>query len=282
MPAAVSSAIPVVAGSASTSGRGCANARTSLTQPGGVAHRSHVSPETVSATTRATNASARAAVALSTARRRVPATWLVTAPTPANTGIGEIAASARNPDGAAGSPPATKPASRPSHRSAAPVPIAASDAANAARLLTPLARTSSWRPASSSARSVRTAASTPQTAGERDFHGPRAQVPQVGERALVDEPSVTQDPDAVADRLDLAEDVRREEDRLPPVPRLSHGRAERHLHQRVQPPVGSSRISRSARVAKAAISCTFCRLPFDSARTRLPVSSAKRSTSTSR
>ena len=44
--------------------------------------------------------------------------------------------------------------------------------------------------------------------------------------------------------------------------------------------MGSSRSSSSARLAKAAISCTFWRLPFDSARTRLAVSSRKRSTST--
>ena len=49
-----------------------------------------------------------------------------------------------------------------------------------------------------------------------------------------------------------------------------------------RPLVGSSRISRSARVANAATSCTFWRLPFESARTFLCVSSWKRSTSTSR
>ena len=46
-----------------------------------------------------------------------------------------------------------------------------------------------------------------------------------------------------------------------------------------RPLVGSSRISRSARLAKAATSCTFWRLPFDRARTFLSVSSAKRSMS---
>jgi hypothetical protein len=49
-----------------------------------------------------------------------------------------------------------------------------------------------------------------------------------------------------------------------------------------RPLVGSSRISRSARLANAAISWTFCRLPFESARTFLSVSSWKRSISASR
>ena len=62
----------------------------------------------------------------------------------------------------------------------------------------------------------------------------RAQVAQLGERALVDEPALAQDPDSVAERLDLAEDVRREEDGLAALLRLGHGLAEGHLHQRVE------------------------------------------------
>src|SRR6266545_22496 len=69
---------------------------------------------------------------------------------------------------------------------------------------------------------------------EADLDRLHAQVAQVGERSLVDEPPLAQDPDAVADRLDLAEDVRREEDRLAPISRLSDGLAKRHLHQRVE------------------------------------------------
>ena len=49
-----------------------------------------------------------------------------------------------------------------------------------------------------------------------------------------------------------------------------------------RPLVGSSSSSKSARVASAAISTTFWRLPFDSARTFLSASSAKRATSASR
>ena len=45
------------------------------------------------------------------------------------------------------------------------------------------------------------------------------------------------------------------------------------------PLVGSSRISRSARVTNAAIKLTFCRLPFDSARTSSSRSSWNRLTS---
>jgi hypothetical protein len=49
-----------------------------------------------------------------------------------------------------------------------------------------------------------------------------------------------------------------------------------------RPLVGSSRIRRSALVASAATSCTFWRLPFESARTLLEVSRSKRSSSRSR
>ncbi len=51
---------------------------------------------------------------------------------------------------------------------------------------------------------------------------------------LVDQPPVPEDPDAVADRLDLAEDVRGQEDRLPARRRLLDAFAERHLHQGIE------------------------------------------------
>ena len=54
------------------------------------------------------------------------------------------------------------------------------------------------------------------------------------QRALVDEPAGAQDPDAVAERLDLAEDVRGEEHRLPRSLASSTRLAEGDLHQRVQ------------------------------------------------
>ena len=72
-------------------------------------------------------------------------------------------------------------------------------------------------------------------AGEGHVDGVRAQVSKLGEGPLVDEPAVAEDADAIADRLHLAEDVRREEDRLPTLLRLEHGLTERHLHQRVEP-----------------------------------------------
>jgi hypothetical protein len=49
-----------------------------------------------------------------------------------------------------------------------------------------------------------------------------------------------------------------------------------------KPLVGSSKISKSARVASAAISWTFCRLPFDNARTFLRGSRSTRAMSSSR
>ena len=72
-------------------------------------------------------------------------------------------------------------------------------------------------------------------AGEGDLDGLRAEVAQLLQRPLVDQPPVPEDPDAVADRLDLAEDVRGQEDRLPARLGLLDAFAERHLHQRVEP-----------------------------------------------
>ena len=42
---------------------------------------------------------------------------------------------------------------------------------------------------------------------EDDLDGLRAEVAKVGQRALVDEPPLAQDPHAIAYRLDLAQDV---------------------------------------------------------------------------
>ena len=117
---------------------------------------------------------------------------------------------------------------------------------------------------------------------ERDLDGLGAQVAQLGERALVDEPPASQDPDAVAERLDLAQDVRGQEHGLAAFLGLADAARNTPSISGSSPLVGSSRSSRSARVASAAISCTFCRLPFDNARTFLEVSSSKRSTSSSR
>ena len=85
-----------------------------------------------------------------------------------------------------------------------------------------------------------------RVARERDLHRLRREVAQLLKRSLVDELPVSEDPDAVTERLDLAEDVGGEEDRS--------GRAA-WLLSRVSrkatsisgssPAVGSSRSSRS-------------------------------------
>ena len=118
---------------------------------------------------------------------------------------------------------------------------------------------------------------------EGDLDRLRAEVAQLGQRPLLDEAAVAQDADAIAERLDLAEDVRGQEDGLAALawPRATVSRKATSISGS-RPLVGSSRISRSARLANAATSCTFWRLPFDSARTFLAVSSWKRSTSASR
>src|SRR5690348_15884401 len=65
--------------------------------------------------------------------------------------------------------------------------------------------------------------------GERDLYGLRAQVAQFRERALIDQPAFPEDADPVAERLDLAEDVRGEEYRLPAFLGLAYALPERHL-----------------------------------------------------
>jgi hypothetical protein len=57
---------------------------------------------------------------------------------------------------------------------------------------------------------------------------------ELGERPLLDQPALAQDPHPVAQRLDLAQDVRREEDRLAALARLADGVAEGDLHERVE------------------------------------------------
>ncbi len=55
------------------------------------------------------------------------------------------------------------------------------------------------------------------------------------QRPLVHQPALAQDPDPVAQGLDLAQDVGREEDRLAALLGLAGGVAEGDLHQRVEP-----------------------------------------------
>jgi hypothetical protein len=70
--------------------------------------------------------------------------------------------------------------------------------------------------------------------GERDLDGLGAEVAQLAQAALLDHTAVAQDADPIAHRLDLAEDVRGEEDRLAALLGLAHRLAERDLHQRIQ------------------------------------------------
>ena len=58
---------------------------------------------------------------------------------------------------------------------------------------------------------------------------------QIGQSADVDEPARSQDPDPVTQCLDLAEDVRGQEDRLVAFLRLMDAMAEGLLHQWVEP-----------------------------------------------
>jgi len=71
--------------------------------------------------------------------------------------------------------------------------------------------------------------------GERGVDRQRGQVTHLRQRAHLDQLTGTQDRHPVAQRLDLAEDVRRQEDSVPPPPRLRNALAERLLHQRIQP-----------------------------------------------
>ena len=84
------------------------------------------------------------------------------------------------------------------------------------------------------------------------------------QRADLDEPPVAQDADPVAQRLDLAEDVRGQEHRLAARrgPRATQWRNACSISGS-SPLVGSSSISRSARVISAAIRISFWRLPFE-------------------
>ena len=70
---------------------------------------------------------------------------------------------------------------------------------------------------------------------EHGLHGHGGEVPHLCERADLGQPSRPQDGHAVAERLDLAQDVGGQEHGLAVVPRLLHAAAERLLHQRVEP-----------------------------------------------
>ena len=57
---------------------------------------------------------------------------------------------------------------------------------------------------------------------------------QLRQRAHLDQRAVAQDAHAVAQRLDLAQDVRRQKDRLAALPGLADAVAEGLLHERVE------------------------------------------------
>src|SRR5262249_25829069 len=70
--------------------------------------------------------------------------------------------------------------------------------------------------------------------GEDNVDRLRGEVAELGERAFGGQAPLAQDADAIAQRLDLAQDVRGEEDRLAARPRLLHRLPKSHLHQRIE------------------------------------------------
>ena len=89
------------------------------------------------------------------------------------------------------------------------------------------------------------------------------QVAQLGERPGLDRPAGADDAHPVAQRLDLGEDVAREQHGPPVLARLLDAVLEDRLHERIEPEVGSSSTSNSTSEASAATSATFWRLPFE-------------------
>ena len=73
---------------------------------------------------------------------------------------------------------------------------------------------------------------------ERGLDGQRRQMPHLGQRPHLDQATLAQDAHPVAQGLDLTQDVRRQEHRLPGIARLGHAVAERLLHERVEPAGG--------------------------------------------
>ena len=103
-------AAPTASASRTSAGRGRMNGSISSAQPSGVTHRSHAAPDAVSATARISSATATAPKPIHIATRRRGASWLASAPTPANTGIGAMIVNASTSEPPAGRPPTTSPA----------------------------------------------------------------------------------------------------------------------------------------------------------------------------
>ena len=83
-------------------------------------------------------------------------------------------------------------------------------------------------------RDARDAAQIGGRPGEPHLHRPVASGEERADLLERHEPAVADDRDAVADPLDLREDVRREEDRAALRPQLVEDRVERPLHERVE------------------------------------------------
>ncbi len=90
-----------LAASTNNNAAGCApvNGRSSSAQPSGVIHRSQPTPLEVSASTRSSKARPTIPPPSSSASRRVGASWLASAPTPANTAALERTEKDRAPPG---------------------------------------------------------------------------------------------------------------------------------------------------------------------------------------
>jgi hypothetical protein len=71
-------------------------------------------------------------------------------------------------------------------------------------------------------------------AGEGGADRRPTQVPQLRQRPRLDGTTGAHDADPVAERLDLGEDVARQQDRATPLPGLAHAGLEDLLHERVQ------------------------------------------------
>ena len=139
-------------------------------QPSGLSQRSQCRPGVESATTRISSAAPKIAAAMPLAWRRVAASWAASTPTPANMTAPVTTAVARNSalpaemPILAGDPAATVAAAVITHSSASPAASPASAWATARRRVVCPARSSSRRPASSSPRVSRVAASMAHTA----------------------------------------------------------------------------------------------------------------------
>ena len=83
------------------------------------------------------------------------------------------------------------------------------------------------------------------------------------QRAALHGAAVADDADAIAERLDLGQDVAGEQHGAPAAALLGDTLAEHRSHQRVEARTGSSSNSSSTSDASAATSATFCRFRLE-------------------